>query len=81
MKLVNEINMGSHFILTKEDKKGRRVATLYSGNRFGELEIEKTEDNNIRIKELNIGSAVVSPEHLALLFREVGLIEIVKEVL
>lgn len=81
MKLVNEINMGNHFILTHERKDGSKVASLHSGNHFAELEVEKTKDNKIRIKEMNLGSAIVEPEHLAILFREAGITEIIKEVL
>jgi hypothetical protein len=71
MKIVKEHYMGEHYITVKEKKNGSKVATLTSAISFGVLEIENTE-KGIRIKDLEVGSAYVSPQHLAILLKEVG---------
>ncbi|MFS0905644.1 hypothetical protein AB3N02_21610 [Priestia aryabhattai] len=78
-KLTNQILLGNHYINTKDGKNDAKISTLHSGNTFGVLEIENRNDGVIRIKDLELGSAKVEPEHLALLLKEVGLAQQVKE--
>lgn len=80
MKTVNEIHMGEEFIVVKQRKNGSKVAVLHRNNSFGVLEMERVE-GKIRIKDLEVGSAFVDPEHLAVMLREVGMLKTVSNIL
>lgn len=77
-KLVKQHLLGDHFITVKQDSKGSVTATLHSGNSFGVLEVQNV-NGEIRIKDLEIGSAFVKPHHFAMLLKEAGLSEIVED--
>lgn len=73
--IVREIPLGDHAITIKENNEGHRVARLTSGTFGGLIEVQKHPDGLLRIRELDIGSAKVSVENLALLLVEVGVDE------
>lgn len=64
-KLIRDIQMGDYTISLKETREGLYEARLTSGE-FGRLlEVEKLEDGKVRIKEMDIGSSILSIEQLA----------------
>ncbi|MGG3466102.1 hypothetical protein ABES02_00735 [Neobacillus pocheonensis] len=67
------IHMGQHTIDIKETKEGSVVAKLKSGLSFGVLELEKTEKGDIRLKEMELGSAYVTAEQVAILLHHTNL--------
>lgn len=69
------IHLGNHTIEVKETKEGRIIAKLSSGFSFGVLEVEKTEKGEVRLKEMELGSAYVTAEQLALLLYHTNLAE------
>ncbi|TCP23498.1 hypothetical protein EV207_13015 [Scopulibacillus darangshiensis] len=70
-KIVQEIEMGDYTISLKDHGDGKYEARLSSGRYGGLLEIEKS-DYGLRIRQIDIGSADVSLEHLALMTILVG---------
>ncbi|GGH75257.1 hypothetical protein JOD43_000558 [Pullulanibacillus pueri] len=66
-KVLKEIQLGDFTITLKEDDQGQYTARLTSGSSGGLLEIEKLSDDSLRIRDLDIGSAEVLTEHLALM--------------
>lgn len=72
MMTVQEFNLGDHRIIVKETEEGTRIARLSSGLSGGVLEVEKKLDGQLRIKEMELGSAYISSEHLALLLFHAG---------
>ncbi|WNB91275.1 hypothetical protein [Bacillus sp. NEB1478] len=76
----NEYNMGDFRIVVRETKEGTKTARLSSGFHGGILEVEK-EKEGIRIKEMEVGSAHITPEHLAMLLYLSGVsTEVVDEI-
>ncbi|UZJ77781.1 hypothetical protein [Fictibacillus sp. KU28468] len=73
-KIVKELNMGEHRIVIRESEDGVKTARLSSGFHGAILEVEK-EKNGIRIKEMELGSAHLTAEHLALLLHHAGVSE------
>ncbi|MDN3017065.1 hypothetical protein PH210_12770 [Paenibacillus sp. BSR1-1] len=67
------IHMGEHTIDVKSTKEGSVVASLSSGLSFKVLEMEKTSKGEIRLKEMELGSAHISSEHLAILLHHSNL--------
>lgn len=65
-KIVKEIQMGDYTITLKDHGEGRFVTRLSSGRYGGLLELEKT-DYGLKIHQIEIGSAEVTVEHLALM--------------
>lgn len=72
---MKQFLFGDSFIEVKDSKNGGKIATLYSGKSFGVLEVENMS-GKIRIKDLEVGSAYVKPEHLKLMLKETGIMDI-----
>jgi hypothetical protein len=70
----NEYNMGDYRVVVRESKDGTKTARLSSGFHGAILEVER-EENGIRIKEMEVGSAHITPEHLAMLLYLSGVSE------
>jgi len=75
--MTKTIPMGNHYIEVKQGTHDK-TARLNSGKNFGILEIEKAI-NHIRIKDLELGSAYVTPKQLAMMLKEAGLAEVMSK--
>ncbi|MGV3487839.1 MAG: hypothetical protein ACO1OC_04550 [Tuberibacillus sp.] len=66
-KIVRDIPMGDYTITLTEEDNGNYVAKLTSGEYGGMLEFEKLDDGNLRVREIDVGSATISLEQLAIM--------------
>jgi hypothetical protein len=70
--VIRELQMGNYAVTLKEIAEGQLQAKLTSMTNGNLLEIEKGEGNNIRLRELDFGSAELTLEHLAVMLHLIG---------
>lgn len=65
-KIIKEIEMGDYTVTLRDHGKKHYSARLSSATYGGVLELERS-DYGVKIRQLDIGSAEVQLEHLALM--------------
>ncbi|WEG13755.1 hypothetical protein PU629_05150 [Pullulanibacillus sp. KACC 23026] len=72
-KLIRELPMGDYVVTLHELANGDLQSKLSSASQGPLLEIHKLAENgHLRVKELELGSAYLKVEHLALLLTLIG---------
>jgi len=65
--VVRDLQMGDYTITVSETDDGHLSARLSSGEKGGLLEMESVSDQELRIRELDIGSSYITFEQLAIM--------------
>ncbi|GGE48352.1 hypothetical protein GCM10011391_28950 [Pullulanibacillus camelliae] len=78
-KLIRDIQLGDYAMTLKEHDEGHYMVKLTSGSLGGLLEMERLDDDILRIRDLDIGSASVPIEYFALMLKLIGADEAVVE--
>lgn len=79
-KIIKEISMGDYVVTLKNSSNGDLQAKLSSASHGRILKVEKLKTGHLKLREMDIGSAEITVEHLALLLTLIGLQdELIKE--
>lgn len=71
-KILKEIPMGNFVVTLRQLANGDLQAKLTSASHGPLIEIEKLENGNLKIRELEFGSAKITIEHLSILLTLIG---------